>query len=355
MVIDPIGTFVSGLDAAAMAGLDGLLQSMTSAMADPITWAAICFYAVQGLRFANGDPTPRDNFVPQLIRVGVVIWLSSNLVAFDTWVRDVIYLGLPAALGQAVAAAGGANTAVAQGVDATAAAIGQVWLQMWGIIGAAWSHSSYLDFGAKLGGVLTGIIGGLGLLAMALVYIGGRFVFTVIIGLAPVLIGCAMFDTTKPIFERAVGKVVALICLQVAGLIVLQLVLGADQAFIGQIMTNYNASNGASSASELQIFVSMIVLFCAGAFAMLALPSIAYSIGTGVALSAGNALIGAAIAAKVVSSITSTMKGMSLPSGGGGAPNYSVSMAPNPNRAIGGQAALPPPPPPPSIASSTRS
>ena len=75
---------------------------MTSAVATPIALAAVVYYAVQGLKLANGDPAPLHSFVPQLIRVGVVIWLSSNLDAFNLWVRDVFFTGLPNALAAAV-------------------------------------------------------------------------------------------------------------------------------------------------------------------------------------------------------------------------------------------------------------
>ena len=64
-------------------------------------------------------------------------------------------------------------------------------------------------------------------------------VLAVIVCLAPAIIGCAMFDATRPIFERAVGKVVALILLQTAGLIVLQIVLMGDQWFIAQAATAF--------------------------------------------------------------------------------------------------------------------
>ena len=112
-------------------------------------------------------------------------------------------------------------------------------------------------------------------------------VLAVIVCLAPAIIGCAMFDATRPIFERAMGKVVALILLQTAGLIVLQIVLMGDQWFIAQAVTaSFNAMAGGSAlGDEIQILVALVVWFVAGAFAMYNLPAIAYSIGAGVAVS----------------------------------------------------------------------
>ena len=88
-MIFPIGTFLTRMDAALTGSMGGIIASMTSAMATPIAAAAVVYYAVQGLKLANGDPTPLQNFVPQLIRVGTVIWLSSNLSAFNQWVTGI--------------------------------------------------------------------------------------------------------------------------------------------------------------------------------------------------------------------------------------------------------------------------
>ena len=75
----------------------------------------------------------------------------------------------------------------------------------------------------------------------------------VLICLAPVLIGCALFDVTKPFFERGVGTAVSLILMQVCGLIVMQLVLMSDQWFMAQAVTqSFNqmaaSAQGSSSA-----------------------------------------------------------------------------------------------------------
>ena len=115
-------------------------------------------------------------------------------------------------------------------------------------------------------------------------------VLAVIVCLAPAIIGCAMFDATRPIFERAMGKIVALILLQTAGLIILQIVLMGDQWFIAQAVTTAASTRSAGDSAlgdEIQILVALVVWFVAGAFAMYNLPAIAYSIGAGVAISRG--------------------------------------------------------------------
>src|SRR3954447_2215887 len=285
MTLSPIGTFITRMDTALAGSIDGLIGAMTSAMAAPIALAAVVYYALQGLRLANGDSEPLQGFVPQLIRVGTVIWLSTNLSAFNQWVRDVFFTGLPDALATVVLSSTGN---AASSVSATAALFDNIWNQIWVIVGTAWSMTGLSATGIIMGisGFLTGVVCGLGLVLIALVYVTARMVLAVIVCLAPVLIGCAMFEITRPIFDRAVGKVISLILLQTLGLIILQILLLGDQWFVAQATTVMlsSISNSAATVEALQALVGLAVWFLAGAFAMYNLPAIAYSIGSGVPL-----------------------------------------------------------------------
>src|SRR3954452_8374461 len=136
-MIHPIGSFLTRMDAALSGSMDGIIAAMTSAMAAPVAAAAVVYYAVQGLRLANGDSTPLQNFVPQLIRVGTVIWLSSNLSAFNQWVRDIFFTGLPNALATTIGNATTATTtpALSGGVNAAGAVFDSLWTAIWQVVG----------------------------------------------------------------------------------------------------------------------------------------------------------------------------------------------------------------------------
>src|SRR3954447_23210417 len=187
-MISPIGTFLTRMDGAVISGMDGIISAMTTAMATPVALAAVSYYAVQGLKLANGDPTPVHNFVPQLIRVAVVIWLSSNLDAFNLWVRDIFFTGLPNALSNVTTGSTGGTTG---SVSATSAAFDNIWAQLWVIVGTAWVQLGFSvsSVVTALGGLLAAIVGGLGLVAMALVYLAARMVLAVVVCLSPALIG----------------------------------------------------------------------------------------------------------------------------------------------------------------------
>ena len=205
-MINPIGTFLTHTDAALTGSMGGIISYMTSSMATPITVSAIIYYAVQGLRLANGDPEPLDNFVPQLIRVGTVIWLSSNLNAFNQWVTNIFFTGLPNALATAI---GNGTGNAPTGLNGTAAAFDNIWAQVWIILGNILGQASLMSatgIVAILAVVLVAIFGYGCLVILVLVYECARLLLAVLVCLAPAIIGCALFDITRPIFERAMGK-----------------------------------------------------------------------------------------------------------------------------------------------------
>ena len=338
------------MDGALVGGMDGIIAAMTTAMATPIALAAVAYYGVQGLKLANGDPSPLQGFVPQLIRVGVVIWLSTNLDAFNLWVRDVFFTGLPNFLGGVVTGSTGGSI---NSLSATSAAFDNIWAQLWVIIGNVWMQVglSVTSVVLAIGGLVTAVVGGLGLVVMALVYLCARFVLAVVVCLSPVLIGCAMFETTRPVFERAVGKVIALVLLQVAGFIVLQLVLSGDTWFMAQATTAILASVGNSGvfAEALQVLAALIVWFIAGAYVMWHLPAIAYSIGSGVSIGGSGLGLAVLLRNRAAGGSSSSPSDASATT----PPNLSLSLAPRELSGSGPGAGLLPPPPPP-IDTSTR-
>ncbi len=357
-MIMPIGSFLTYIDGVLSGSMDSIIASMTSAMAAPVAAAAVCYYGVQGLKLANGDASPLQNFVPQLIRIGMVIYLSSNLDGFNQWVRAIFFTGLPNALSTAVAGATGGIGSPSGGtssVAGTAAVFDALWAQMWGVVGIIWKVVGWNVMGAVAAvvGVAATIFCGLGLGTMALVYIGARLVLGVVVCLAPAIIACAMFDATKPIFERAVGKVVALILLQTAGLIVLQIILNGNQMMMARATTASISSvtNIAALPDAIQILCSLIVWFVAGALGVYALPSIAYSIGAGVVMPGPSAYSMAQIA-RMMPSLGFGSGGGAAPAGGSPAPSLNISLA-QAELPRGGTLALPPPPPP-AITHSTR-
>ena len=186
---------------------------------------------------------------------------------------------------------------------------------------------------------------GLGLGFLALVYITARFTMAVLVCIFPAIIGCAIFDATRPIFDRAVGKMVALIILQTLGLVILQIIMLGNQWFMVQATNAIisAATNSAVFAEAIQVMLAMAVWFLAGAYVMWNVAPIAYSIGTGISSSGPSVY-----ALSLLGGRSGGGAGMpalpTLPA----APQYGLSLAPP--QLEGPSNRLPPPPPPALIA-----
>jgi hypothetical protein len=104
-------------------------------------------------------------------------------------------------------------------------------------------------------------------------------------------------------------------------------------------------------ASDIENLVAMVIWFGMGAFAMYSLPAIAYSIGTGIAMSMAPLVLGLFGAAKAVSAGISALGGAA---GAGAEALGSVSLGFARDELTMGSSGLSlPPPPPPALSYAT--
>ena len=293
-MLSPIGTFLNQFDTAITTAQNGAVSGVVASMQAPLASMAVIYLAIMGWRVAAGDLDRLNNFTFDMVKIGVIFMIAANMTAFNTWVVGVFEHGFPDAISRAVTM--GASDRTSNTVAGVAGAIDHIWANMWARAGTVWMSAGMLDVSSRVVAAASVLVGSIGLVLDAGIYIIARFLFAIIVVLGPVCIGCAMFPVTRPIFERWIGKGVALIVLQVSAIITMQIVLTGSAAFItapGKTIPDL--------PTQLQNMISMTVWILMGAFAIYSLPSLAYSIGTGGAVSfapiASAALRGAALAA----------------------------------------------------------
>lgn len=348
-MISPVGSLLVRFDGALTSAVDSLVGIMANYASTPLILTATVFYTIQGLKLANGDATPLHNFVPQLIRIMCVLFFATNIEAFNYYVRGVLMDGLPAALGKAITTGTGST---ATGVNATGALLDSLYDQIWFCISACWALAgiSLTGLVAGLAGLMTALAGGLGLVFLGLIIVGARFTLGVVVILGPALIGCAIFDYTRPFFDRAVGYIVASIILIAAAAITVNIMVLGSQWFLARATEGIitASSNGAAGYETTQILMTLCLWFVASGWMMMQLRPLAHSIGGGIASSTPS-LLGLALLARGGSG----SDGSSTPPSTPPAPSLGLDMARRELSSEGSQPPLPPPPPP-SIISSTR-
>jgi hypothetical protein len=195
---------------------------------------------------------------------------------------------------------------------------------------------------------------------MAFTYVCWRLLLGIVLVFGMICIPCSLNEATASIFHRWFGKLVALICLQFAGVIVLVIIFAIDKTLTSQIAPlgspaaasggGWNSPDGAPSptiVSDTFNLIGMVCWIAFGAFAVLSLPAIAYSIGSGHAASLtqfakGLMLSIGAVGAGIASMLSGSNGAISL----GVADPLSLEISRDEIEGSGYDS-LPPPPPPP--------
>ena len=329
-VLMPIGSFLTQFDTAMTTAQTAAVSGVVAAMQAPLAAMAVIYFAMAGWRVVAGDLDRLGNFTFDMVKIGVIFFLAANLTPFNTWVIGVFEHGFPDAIAKVVTT-GGVN-GDANTVAGVAGSIDKIWANMWARAATVWMSAGMLDVSSRVVAAAAVLVGSIGLVLDAGVYLIARFLFAIIIVLGPICIACAMFPVTRPIFERWIGKGVALIVLQVAAIITMQIVMTGSQTFISAPGTTMP-----DLPTQLQNMMAMTMWILMGAFAIYSLPTLAYSIGTGVAVSfapivraaMNTASLGAGAMAGLASGGAAAIAppGGGSGTGGGSVPDINLSMA----------------------------
>ena len=278
-LLNPIGSFLTTFDTAINTAQTAAVSGLVAALPGPLASMGVIYFAFMGWRVARGDLQLVHDFTVHMAKLGFIFYLACNLTAFNQWVVGLFQLGIANALTTAIASSGSTTTTT---VNSVASALDNVWATMWSVALTAWSQAGTFDVSTRVVAFFS-VVGGAGGLALcAGVYLISRFLLAIVVVLGPAAIALAMFASTRPVFERWVGKGISLIILQVTAVITMQIVLTGDRTFMAALNP---ASGTPDLPSQLQNLLSMAIWLMLGAFAIYSLPVIAYSIGTGVTTS----------------------------------------------------------------------
>lgn len=304
----PIGSFLINFDAQMTTAQLTAVSGLVSVMGQPLMACAVIYLALEGLRIGAGDFNRINSLIFTFIKFLFIFYVATDLTVFNQWVVGVWEHGFPDAITNAVTS----STGQMSSVNGVAGGIDKLWYDLWYRAAKILKNAGYTDVASRVIAILTAIIGSLGLILIAGVYLIARFLFAIVVVLGPVCIGCAMFPTTRPIFERWIGKGVSMIVLQVAAVITMQIVIIGAQGW-----AHDNSPLDANGVTGIvQNEVSFVVWICLGAFAIYSLPTLAYSIGTGIAVSFTPIVAAALAAAGIMSKLGGsggTAEGPALP------------------------------------------
>jgi type IV secretion system protein VirB6 len=209
-------------------------QGLASALGAPMR-AALTLYVVWfGVLILRGSvQQPVSDFLARLLKAGVILTLTLSYDGYNTYVAQFFFQVVPneiaSALGQGTPATSGRFDAV---LDATGVVVEAMKREA-----GSWPPSAI--WAAICGGIAYLVMGALAAHGF-FIFLFAKFALALVIGLGPVFIALALFDSTRRYCENFVAQVLNYIVLQVLAVAVLSMMLGAiDAQFKAQAGTDY--------------------------------------------------------------------------------------------------------------------
>lgn len=275
MRVDTFSNFANQYASIFSAGTANAVSAGLSAIAGPLTAVVVIWIIVQGVLVMRGDLAVRSG-ITKIIRVVLVVGLLSSFALFSTYIVDLFQSSLPQWAAGAVTGTGSAPSTAPSMFD-------KVWDQSMAIANAASAKLKLWDVvdGVELDLLEVGI--GLCLIVAFAVYEIGQIMLGVVIAVGPFVLAGYLFDATRGIAERWVGKLIGLSLLTLLIAIALQIILQGDVTYI--------QAAGATSATDVETSIAILMqatlFYALGALIIVLLPGIAAYIGGGVSFHPG--------------------------------------------------------------------
>jgi type IV secretion system protein VirB6 len=114
----------------------------------------------------------------------------------------------------------------------------------------------------------------------------------IMVAIGPVVIVGYLFEATKGVTDRWIGKLITYSLLTLLINITLNIVLTGEKAYMWVILTQ-QASGAAAVPAEIKVLIELAMFFAMGAFIVVSLPAIAAALGGGLGVSPGAAIMNA--------------------------------------------------------------
>lgn len=349
-MISPIGALMADSHAMLVGSIDRLIEASVEMARGP----AIGMFVIGGIVYATRlsyDNRQRAELAPYMIRATLLLLGACTLDLANQYVRAGLFEALPTWISAGMAAVGATAVSIA-GAQSAAAAFNVVHAQMWVVIAHAQAQAGPLDLSLHTACEIAGFVGGLCLGIMGFTYTLAEWTIALLVVAFPQVCLASMLPVFRDLLARWAGKLLSVGFLLFFGIATLQMVLTMQQGYLDRIIAANEAADAATAgmpwwdlrgrsevtaaaqASSVQALTSMVIMFVFGLVVMYALPALAYSLGTGIAMPQGLAVAGALVGLqRAMGALTQLIRSESrIPTPGlpslPGRSNLNVSLAP---------------------------
>ncbi len=269
-------SFYQLLDNSLANGINSVVSSGLAYATKPLHALLIIYVAIVGYLGLTGQANePFRLLVIRVVKASFVVYLLTAS-AYNTYVRGLFMTGIPNAVAQALNSGSAVTTAPQQFDGLWSATMHQCAAVLMGATGISNIGTWLLVYAAQ---VMIGIALGLSFIIWEM----ARVLMGIVICLGPFMLAFYLFQATRSLVERWLGKLIALTILQLCVSILLQILLQGQKSYMLNLQTAIGDGGGVDQRAMVLIQIAIFFLMCS--FLMVMLPSIAYSIGSGISFS----------------------------------------------------------------------
>ncbi len=276
----PFTTMDQDFGVAFGTGIQSAISALLTAVATPLLACVTLWIIVQGILVMRGDMDARGG-ITRIIRVAFVVGILTSSGLYTTYVQTSFMTTIPNWLAQS---AGGSNIA------STPATFDNMWAVTEHTIEGVSAQLSNFDVIDAVSLAVIEICIAVFLLITFAIYEFAIIIVGIMVAIGPVLIVGYLFDATKGVTDRWIGKLITYSILTLLINVTLNIVVTGEKQYMRLILTQ-QASGLAAIPVEIKILLSLVMFFAMGAFIIVSLPIIAATLGGGLGISPGAGLL----------------------------------------------------------------
>lgn len=263
-------------------GIQTAIASLLSAVGTPLMACVTLWIIIQGVLVMRGDIDGR-NGVTRMIKVALVVGILTSSGLYKSYVQTAFMTTIPSWIATAAGEPGAGITSTPQTFD-------NMWQVTEHTIETVSARLSNFDVIDAISLAAIEICVAVLLLITFAIYEFAIIIVGIMVAIGPILIVGYLFDATKGVSDRWIGKLITYSILSLLINVTLNTVLQGEKLYMRAILAQ-EASGTAAIPVEIKILLSLVMFFAMGAFIVVSLPVIAAALGGGHGVSPGGGLL----------------------------------------------------------------
>jgi type IV secretion system protein VirB6 len=254
-------------------GMNATVSSAMSAIQGPLTAVIVLWVIISGIMVIRGDIDARTG-VTRLIKVSLIVGILMSTTLYNEYVVSFFTVGLPDWLASSFLGVTGTQPSAHQ-FDA-------IWNEADILFANAEKNMNFYNvlYSVELGAMRDFVV--VPIAVTFLIFEFAKIMLDVVVCIGPFVLIGYLFEATKGVADRWIGKLIGLTILTLLIDIVLSIILDGDRSYYNVSMTSLTV---ATVAETVTICIQFVVFLSLGCLITGFLPAIASYLGGGVSFS----------------------------------------------------------------------